>query len=884
MCYKVDSCGLVIGLVDNQSGTKSKELFEKEFSKTIFRKYKKRIGDLKSDKYLYKPKGYHLFGDYNMAILALIDDFAFPNRVFHAGHGYGNNNEKYALQVISGISTESKYDGSNNGDNSLLKQAKSTFLNKDYKYPFIGITNYKINNGLLIGNGVEFLEMIKEHIQYLLKSNNVYHIDAICVDCFSNHELTIVYFSDSLQKIASFINITRALRLGNLISPSDTIAKNSLLYKYLTKPADINANKQIEKVKDSHIFATTFSHMGYEMSAEIPKEQLTLRYHWDLKPGHYSDFTMAIKDNDIFQIENEQIIPGSEMLEFSQSETILSYSKKIEALSSCPEIKTYVRKQRIHVVFSESQIIEQSLTNEKHPELACYLTKCTFPKEALNLLRGKLDKCRVSKVLKERTLKMYETFNDGITDPLFFNYFIELKNYLQGIIDKIRLYTDDTEESVSLEDFHIWLDSMIRNFEQAYYNRFHQSSRMKNISDFNLEYNGGIQQIISAYDMTYKVIVENFVKEEEAQQNCVYVSGYERVSSDRNSLRINIFHITYPELYASTVWKEAVNFYWDSLKNRKTEGLHAFNIERNNDLLFHPDYSKILQSKVRGSEKFDPSSYAHRLLLSSINEDFIHYLLADAIVANNAYLGNYELFEYWYWTYFAQMSHFYNRKGEMDAEVFIKFLVRLLFIKRLLSAEDKSTSDYSIFDSKLSELLFCHLQDVRSFADILFAELGRTDFSSYAEGTAAQSISREIGIHNLDKMLDEDNKKLSDFLDKLIKDLESQRESFKQGTIVCFDEKTNSPYAFVRSLTHSYLHTVRELALRNHSKIKILERDDQGKAVENPDYASIVSDPLGGIFMCNKEVRSEYFQRRSVFYKSLWGMSLKLKIKSINIE
>lgn len=89
MCYKVGTCGLVIGLIDNQSELTSNDLFNKEFAKTIFKEYKSRIektvGNL--DKCLYTPKGYHLFGDCNMAVLALIDDFAFPNRVFHAGHG-----------------------------------------------------------------------------------------------------------------------------------------------------------------------------------------------------------------------------------------------------------------------------------------------------------------------------------------------------------------------------------------------------------------------------------------------------------------------------------------------------------------------------------------------------------------------------------------------------------------------------------------------------------------------------------------------------------------------------------------------------------------------------------------------------------------------------
>ena len=66
---------------------------------------------------------------------------------------------------------------------------------------------------------------------------------------------------------------------------------------------------------------------------------------------------------------------------------------------------------------------------------------------------------------------------------------------------------------------------MIRNFEQAYYNRFHHNSRILNIADLNLEYNGGIQQLISAYDTAYKTILKKLISNE-AYDNCVYVSGY----------------------------------------------------------------------------------------------------------------------------------------------------------------------------------------------------------------------------------------------------------------------------------------------------------------------------------------------------------------------
>lgn len=180
MDYTVGKCGLLIGLVDNQSKLSSNILFEKEFKSenAIFHRYKESIESNLSptkselDKRLYDPRGYHLFGDCNMAILSLIDDFAFPNRVLHPGHGYSDNskeNYKYTLQTINGIHTETEKDDEGRPI-SLEKRADDTFLKSSDRYPFIGITSYKINNGLMIGNSAELLELIKQRLYTLRKS------------------------------------------------------------------------------------------------------------------------------------------------------------------------------------------------------------------------------------------------------------------------------------------------------------------------------------------------------------------------------------------------------------------------------------------------------------------------------------------------------------------------------------------------------------------------------------------------------------------------------------------------------------------------------------------------------------------------------------------
>lgn len=67
-----------------------------------------------------------------------------------------------------------------------------------------------------------------------------YEIELICVDCFSNNELTVVYFANKLSSISYFTNETRMLQLKQLATNDNqekvnNIAVNSLLCQYLAE-------------------------------------------------------------------------------------------------------------------------------------------------------------------------------------------------------------------------------------------------------------------------------------------------------------------------------------------------------------------------------------------------------------------------------------------------------------------------------------------------------------------------------------------------------------------------------------------------------------------------------------------------------------------------
>lgn len=893
MEYRVDKCGLLIGLVDNQSEISSEKLFEEEFKKNIFSGYRDHIEEIggEIDKELYKPVGYHLFGDCNMAVLSLIDDFAFPNRVLHTGHGYiseSSEERKYTLQIVNGIHT---WIEDSTEIPTLQEQALSTFLRTENAYPFIGIVSYKLNNGLLIGNGTGLLEILKRKL-FGLKKSVGYSIELICIDCFSNDELTVVYFSTELSSISYFTNETRILKLRDLAEESDNdicelvdnIAGSSLLYESLKKK--LSVKERLDIVKDAHIFSTSFSHLGYAMTLDdclpVSDEKLIFQYHWDLKPGHYNDFKKeVVGEKLIFDTSaEERIMPGIDMMQLIvKDETFSDFRNKTKKLVSNKKIAQYIRKQRINVIFSKPGVAE-CINKPNHPELMKRLSECRFSHQELIELRKDLDACRVSKVLKERTLKMYGTFNDCITDLLFFNYFIELKGYLEGIRIRIHKYLDTVSENTSLEDFHVWLNRMIRNFEQAYYNRFHHSSRMRNISDFNLEYNGGIQQLISAYDTAYKAILKEWLGEE-SNYNCVYVSGYEKVSSDRDSLRINISHITYPELYAATVWKEALNFYWSASEYANPQSLNQVNVAQNKQLLSISDNIRMLKNKILYNKAYVPSSYVHTLMLNSTNELFIHYLMADVVVFKTGYMSDFNVFSFWYWHYFSQMSHFYTHEGDMQPEVFVKFLARWVFTRHFkMGKRENIQEDYVAFDPKLSELWHCYVYEVSTFIEILLEELERFDFLSHINAEAILMDYKHWGMEDFfgRELHSDEEQKMLEMFRRWNAELRKQEMAFQEGKVILLDRQETTDFSFIRNLMYNYLQSISGLNESEERKtIHVLERNKKGEILKRHQYCSILSDPLGGMFLVDNSKREDYFKLRSVFYKSLWGAGLQMK-------
>lgn len=777
-----EDTGLLVGLISYPYNVKGANFFNEEFKKNLFCKYKKGTANSlelnESEIYksspIYEPKGYHLFGDYNMAVLSLIDGYALGNRVFHPGHGYhgsseeSNESKNYNYQLITGITYEEKETGP---CNYLRDKAKKTFLKADNRYPFIGITRFKLNNGLLIGCGISLTSAIRKVVNEKLENN----LEAFTIDCFGNNELTMLTFSDSLVKISDFINAIRSLKVSELV---DFDSSPSLL-------------EQLKRCvsRDAHIFSTSYTNLGYDLDYKEeyirepektfikPKTDPNLLFNirWEIKPGHESQFKDVLsKICKLYESRESDLVRQSLLGGNSfYVPAVFELDKHIHFMKLvCPSKKTkrHVRKLRMqffkqHANEQKPLLDDEDLKNELEGEDI----HTDFPKLPdlgftigyMNKLRANLHRCGTSKLTKERLMKMYARFNDSIRDKSFYIYFIELRGFLQGIGEAIDQYAQNPE--IEIKHIEKYLSKAIEVFEGAYNNRFHQSAKMGNLADTNLEYNGGIQQYVTSFDFIFKQAVKSIVSKNDEKKwlnSFAYISGFENVISTKETVRINMNLITYPELFAVSIFKEACNFipkrerYGNVISDTPIVGEYVKGMKEWEENILNNKIRAYLYSVLTDSTLYNPNNYNYQAIEKALGNELLEYFVADIYNLYFGFNGDLPLMEYFYWKYFMQMAQFYNRDGEICRSVFVFFLLRILILK-FYEADDSCPTDeickkiksqqFSFFDPQLASLWLSHFRDIADIAAILWNGLKREHFKKHVDSTICYKISRRIG-------------------------------------------------------------------------------------------------------------------------------------------
>ncbi len=887
---------MLVGMCSVPEGLTETIFFEEFISDNLFHKYRiGRGGNIKrnksDDSHLYDPLGYKTFGDNNLMFISLFDDFSYPNRVFHPFNGNGCDDAKYQnyeYQLIVGLNTmpaESRPE-----DFALEHRFAQESLRSR---PFACVTRLKVNPVFLCGNGLYFTELIKKYVYLSMPEG----IDAIVLNGVGSDELIIAKFADSMRNIAESVFKIRNLQFSSLKEADGAKYAKVLGNAYVGDCKYVN-------LEEAHVFSSSYSICGYAMDrtsikADLPDDGCRITFNWTIKPGHIHFFTQELyKRMKELGLEDARF---KDRLYVSRTKVCLSLehgtigaesSRFFEVLDGLREIdvdKRNIRKLHVEVSVEDSNnllnIIDKDADDgglDAHPSTRRIFGRYAYDKEFLSKLRANLGKARVSKVIKERVMKMYHNYNDCVQDPAFVLSFIGFRKFLDFLSSAVKSYGEG-KSGQTAEYMHEWLDNSLRDFEQAYLNRFHQSNRMRTLSDFNLEWNGGIQQIISSMDFTYKTIMKCCGVQN--PKSFMYISGYERVHVTDHSYRINMQHVTYPELFVTTVWKELFNFIsWDAGKCDSKNVILPVHF-------YDEEYIERFKVRVYSHRDFNPSNAAHSLCFHGIDKELMVSIVADTFAFYYGYGSDYGLFMYWYTRYLMQTPMIYTSDGKIDPGRFMMFMVRMLYV-RMISGGPDSVEELRLrpFDPAFGTDWMLFFDDAATIASILYEHLKSDRQADLIRDMSLVMLNKtypkafEIAEKCEDKeyvpalamaMIDEFRNKMS----------ELYTDSFRRGELLLDgdDEMSfdDSGANFILCFLPCFLKYIRSLDLGDEDgtdkvREKLLKRDADGMP-DIPDkvagyYSNLLADPFGGFFCIDGATMKAYFSIRSLFYMNIFHL------------
>jgi len=885
----LDNSSIFIGLISSPFSFEL-EFYENEFEKGLFEGYRNGLkryfseDDSKSkefERYFYKPVPYFLFGKFDLGILSLVDDYEFSIRTFHPFDPLMQKNieknyrEDFAYQLIIGPSPKFA-----ENDNLVKLFNKIIFNNKSY--PLIGICQIKINSSFLIGCGSDFLRCFIKTIKIIYKDKfKDKPIDIIILESYSWHEITLLITSNAYSKITDLVLLIREMTFGDMKKILEDKQENmelEILKSLNSLIIDIVESKKNNYDSDfNHICENTTTIFGFKL--EIFK---------DLKNNKSSDLLDLIDGRDKVLPFSRWFCKGGHL---KNSINIISNKNPNEA-SICigrgdflyPEYKQgFVQTKKFIKKFILAQVAENlhkdilsthsiPVISKKINHLKLVDEKHFYFYKELKLLRYKVDDIyKLDKTLKTlniprithlKLLNIFSNYNDGIQDPILFSNFFELKPFLDTIISTVKKYSE--MEEYDQFELNKKLDCVTTDFEIAYKNRFHDSYRMGEIFDFNIEFKGGIQQLISAFDGVFKIISHVY-----GNPDCfVYVSGSPQISVSEYSLKLNYLHIFQPESFILVASHEASSFSFDKANFSELINYTKF--------IGSGSEEKRIEDNIHNSLSHIQFKSDDDKIKKYISPKYFHYIMTDLTSLYFTYNCDISLYTFWYINSFLSFPNHYYFKDNIKETDFVPYFLRYITLIKLFNINIKSCTK-NIKNNKIRPLLNEWTERLNSFMEKFMSQ---KDFNSWFQ--EAKRIIEYLYLENNKNILTREKKCTDTLLDKIenickffINRSVEIIDLLKKGYCYSFlREKGLLESQYVHLLFYSYLRLIKEEWDKGDLA---LIRNQDGDPIINKNHSNYLLDPRGGNFIYGAKARRDYFQYRSAINMTFWDISMKNK-------
>ncbi|MEY8850013.1 hypothetical protein AB9K26_14430 [Psychroserpens sp. XS_ASV72] len=833
---------------------------------------------------LYNPKAFHLFSQFDVAFISLIDSYKFTQRVFEPKTIDQKNkvHKNVSYQIISGSLISGK---SKNQVNRILNKKES----------FINIIQLKLSNGLIIGAGDLVLKSVINFIKSLLDKHGVK--DYFIVDSFNWSEIVLIIVDKTPKIITKVLLELRLLKLES-IENYETILDESL-YKSWKE----------ENIEKAHIFNDTNSYLGVDYNSiknnKIDNNlEFNTRIDWQIKPGHLPYF---LKHTNSFlhkELDEIKFIYGKTdfVLNELTPDKFQTNQLAFSEIRDNSKLRMHIRKIRTNIFVDLDKSVIELYTAEGENE---FIGPCSSEK---NLSAYVIDKdgntarylrgLNISRNIRKKVRKLIYNFNQGIQDPVLFIYYLDIRSLLAKFVKIIEnrykiLYESldngeiDIHKIVEEDSMVYWpyqlktkfLEDLINKyvivFEEALQDRVLNSYNFEDLNEFSLDINSSSTSLLSSYDSIVKVCGKCF-RDFYSNSLVTRINDVETISNSI-SVNYNIDHINCPPLVFSTLIKEVLN---TQKMNDVKENREIFDRLKNK-------YNDIASDFLN----------AEAIRLTGIQN--LEYYEIDIKKFYLTFFQNEELFTFWHWTYALQNTSSYSSFGNFDEYNFIRELFRylLMAVSLKFGSEDEA------------QIMECPLPELKTYWDRHFNKLliivkkitSLNEFNDWKNNLTKQTYHslyeidiakplkarrKEVRKLNLEKnynsiygIIDNYFHKKNEYgiielkelsLEEFISQFEKLRAD-QRGQSNNLDKISNISVVSYYSLTYIYL--------KFEKHIKLLRRDyTNGKPVNHfLDRGKWFIDPMGGFFVNSPHEREDYNQFNNCILSIIWGLGVNFK-------
>jgi hypothetical protein len=448
-----------------------------------------------------------------------------------------------------------------------------------------------------------------------------------------------------------------------------------------------------------------------------------------------------------------------------------------------------------------------------------------------------------------------------------------------------------------------YLKDLADAFELAWHNRFRVGWRLGDVSDFNLEYKGGIQQLASAFDGAYKSLSLALAG---TNRVIAIVTSDPEIVSTLYSVRLSYLDIYRPEFFAARAAHEAA----EQILTPKADSSLARVLRT--DYKAVTDYSLAKPAgpacfrrevlcgfapwvKVGKRERVLGAALFEELCLRLVRFKFLENLFADMCNYRTVYLENPRLYAFWLKGCFIVDSSNWLRGGATpNPDALRSALLRLALVvyrdeqhglneTAKIQAREANAENIEYIGRMWSEFGKEVVDCARFFKDAMeFARLVHT----YPGGL--RMWFQEARRWTRDKLLWDSEVAF------VRKAAHEAMLRMQQGRVPAapagrrdaprleVEDLKQRQYHHVLAMSHAFLLLLMGGSRRGRRLDSLLRRGENGLVMKDvglhPADSFLLFDSRGRTFTWDPEFRRRYARQRNIYTASLWDLSCKAKV------